>query len=69
MTERTETPTSGWVTPAIAAKALGISTTHLARLADKGVIKAIQPGGEGGHRRYSEASIEARLAGAPWDAA
>lgn len=58
-----------WVTPGVAAAALGVDPRTLSRLADKGVIRAIRPSGEGGHRRYSEASIEARLAGAPWDAA
>lgn len=69
MTERTTQADPRWVTPAVAAEALGITTTHLARLADKGVIRAIRPSGEGGHRRYAEADIEARLANEPWDAA
>ncbi|WP_156172665.1 helix-turn-helix domain-containing protein [Microbacterium sp. Ag1] len=69
MTERNELPETRWVTPGIASKALGITPEHLARLADRGVIRAIRPSGESGHRRYAESDIEARLAGAPWDAA
>ncbi|WP_315106991.1 helix-turn-helix domain-containing protein [uncultured Microbacterium sp.] len=58
-----------WVTPGVAAAALGVDPRTLSRLADKGVVVAIRPGGEGSHRRYLEASIEARLAQGPWDAA
>jgi excisionase family DNA binding protein len=69
MTERNETSETRWVPPGVAAKTLGITPEHLARLADKGVIRAIRPSGPGGHRRYAEADIEARLAREPWDAA
>lgn len=67
MTERTNPDENEWVTPAVASAALGFTPTHLARLADKGVIRAIRPGG--GHRRYAAADIEAILAREPWDAA
>ncbi len=66
MTERTDTASPEWLTPAEAAEALGLTTTHLARLADKKVIRAIRPGG--GHRRYAAADVEAILAREPWDA-
>ena len=56
-----------WVSPGDAAAALGVSQRTVSRLADKGVIRAIRPGG--GHRRYAEADIEAILAREPWDAA
>jgi len=68
MTESNEDREIRWVAPGTASKALGITTEHLARLADKGVIRAIRPSGENGHRRYAEADIEARLAREPWEA-
>lgn len=58
-----------WVTPGVAAAALGVDIRTLSRLADNGVLRAIRPAGGRGHRRYSEADIEARLAQHPWDAA
>ncbi len=58
-----------WVTPGVAAAALGVDPRTLSRLADKGVIRAIRPAGDHGHRRYSEADIEARLSQEPWDVA
>lgn len=67
MTERTIHPNTHWLTPGAAAEALGITATHLARLADKGVIRAIRP--TGGHRRYAEADVEALLAREPWEPA
>ncbi|WP_217584275.1 helix-turn-helix domain-containing protein [Microbacterium sp. GbtcB4] len=56
-----------WVTPGVAAEALGVSLSTLARLADRGDIRAIRP--TGSHRRYAAADIEAILARNPWDAA
>ncbi|MGX1931708.1 helix-turn-helix domain-containing protein [Microbacterium resistens] len=65
MTERTTSSDPRWLTPAEASGALGITPTHLARLADKGVIRAIRPGG--GHRRYASDDVEAILARKPWE--
>lgn len=56
---------SDWIKPGEAAEALGVSVDTVARLADKGVIRAIRPGG--GHRRYSAADVEAIIAGEPWE--
>ncbi|HUG50393.1 MAG TPA: helix-turn-helix domain-containing protein [Terrimesophilobacter sp.] len=67
MTERTKPHENEWVTPGEASAALGITTMQLTRLADKGVIRAIRPGGS--HRRYAASDIEAIIAGEPWDQA
>lgn len=56
-----------WVTPGVAASALGISPKTVARLADQGLIRAIRPSGK--HRRYAAADVAAILAREPWDAA
>ena len=56
---------SDWITPAEAASALGISPRTVSRLADKGEIRAIRPGGT--QRRYSAADVEAILAREPWE--
>lgn len=48
------------MTPGAAAAALGITTKSVARLADRGEIRAIRPGGA--HRRYAADDIEAILA-------
>lgn len=58
---------SEWITPAEAASALGVTTKTVARLADRGEIRAIKPGGT--QRRYAAADIEAILSREPWDAA
>ena len=67
MTERTRPDGNEWLTPAQASAALGLTTTHLARLADAGDIRAIRPGGK--HRRYAADDVEARIAGEPWEPA
>lgn len=56
---------SEWLTPGDAASALGISLNTLARLADRGEIRAIRPGGT--HRRYSAADVEAIIARESWE--
>lgn len=56
-----------WITPAEAATALGVTTKTVSRLADRGEVRAIRPGGT--QRRYASADIEAILAREPWDAA
>ena len=56
-----------WITPAEAAGALGVTTKTVSRLADRGDIRAIRPGGT--QRRYAAADIEAILSREPWDAA
>lgn len=53
-------PASAWVTPAEAAAALGVTTKTVSRLADRGEIRAIRPGGT--QRRYAADDIEAILA-------
>lgn len=58
-------PESDWISPWDASKALGISQRTVARLADRGDIRAIRP--TGGHRRYYAPDIEAIIAGEPWD--
>lgn len=55
-----------WVTPSVAAAALGVTTKTVSRLADRGEIRAIRPGGT--QRRYAAADVEAILAREPWDA-
>lgn len=56
-----------WITPAEAATALGVTTKTVSRLAERGEVRAIRPGGT--QRRYAAADIEAILAREPWDAA
>lgn len=57
-----------WLTPGDAAAVLGVGVRTLSRLADAGEVRAIRP--NGGHRRYSEASLEALLARtANWESA
>lgn len=56
-----------WITPAEAAAALGVTTKTVARLADRGEVRAIRPGGT--QRRYAAVDVEAILAREPWDAA
>lgn len=55
-----------WLTPAEAAAALGVTTKTVSRLADRGEIHTIRPGGT--QRRYAAADVEAILAREPWDA-
>lgn len=59
--------TCTWITPAEAAGALGVTTKTVSRLADRGEIRAIRPGGT--QRRYAAEDVEAILARVPWDAA
>ncbi|WP_460003983.1 helix-turn-helix domain-containing protein [Microbacterium xylanilyticum] len=54
-----------WLTPAEAASALGLTPKSVSRLADKGSIRAIRPGGT--QRRYAAADIEAIIAREPWE--
>ncbi|HWU29267.1 MAG TPA: helix-turn-helix domain-containing protein [Microbacterium sp.] len=63
----TDSRDSDWLKPGEAASALGVSVDTVARLADKGEIRAIRPGG--GHRRYAAADVEAIVAGEPWEPA
>jgi hypothetical protein len=56
-----------WVSPGVARAALGVSLNTLARLAERGDVRAIRL--PSGHRRYAESDIEAILAREPWDAA
>jgi hypothetical protein len=58
---------TAWVTPAVAAEALGLTPKSVGRLADRGLIRAIRPGGT--QRRYAENDIEAIIAGEPWEPA
>ncbi|MGP6171962.1 helix-turn-helix domain-containing protein [Microbacterium sp. A204] len=55
-----------WLTPGVAAAALGVDIRTVSRLADRGEIRAIRP--TGGHRRYAEQDIAAIIAREPWDA-
>lgn len=64
---KSQLPDSEWITPAEAAAALGVTTKTVSRLADRGEVRAIRPGGT--QRRYAVADIEAILSREPWDAA
>lgn len=64
-TERNNSTEQEWLTPAAAAAALGLTPKSIARLAAKGTIRAIRPGGT--QRRYAAADVEAILAREPWE--
>ena len=57
---------SDYLTPGEASRATGLSVRQLARLADDGRLRAIQPGH---HRRYLAADIAAVIAREPWEPA
>lgn len=65
MTDRNNQNAVQLLTPGEAASLLGITTQHLARLADRGKLRAVRR--EGGNRRYLAADVEAILAREPWE--
>lgn len=59
-------PNTEWLTPGEAAAALGVGLSTLARMADRGDLRAIRP--TGGHRRYRAEDVEALIArSATWE--
>lgn len=56
MTDRTDYPAE-WLTPAMAAAILGVTTKTVARLADDGKLRVLRP--TGSHRRYKRHDVEA----------
>ena len=66
MTDRTTSHADEWISPAVAAAALGVTPKTVARLADAGKIRTVRPGA---HRRYLESDVAALIAGEPWEPA
>lgn len=56
-TEQQEHADSAYLTPGVAAARLGVSLSTMARLADRGAVRAVTL--PSGHRRYSRADVEA----------